>query len=82
MFRFEFNIRRVLHMKWSKGRNCELYSTVALRKGAKNNETGNINDNFTVKLSFLFNLEYSVIHKYLYNKSTYSCQLQLHAMVK
>ena len=28
----------------------------------------NKNDNFTVKLSFLFNSEKSVIHSYLYNK--------------
>ena len=29
------------------------------------------NDNFTVKLSFLFNSENSVIHSYLYNNKWY-----------
>ena len=80
MFRFEFNIGRDLHTKWSKGRNCKTYSKVAPRKGEKNNENENKNDNFIVKLSgffFFFNLKLLQ-----FKKSTYSCQLQLHAMMK
>jgi hypothetical protein len=38
------------------------------RNGAKYSESEIKNDNFTVKLSFLFNSENSVIHSYLYNK--------------
>ena len=41
------------------------------RNGAKYSESEIKNDNFTVKLSLLFNLENSVIHSYLYNKIFY-----------
>jgi hypothetical protein len=41
------------------------------RKGAKYSENEIKNDNFTVKLSFLFNSENSVIHSYLYNDLKY-----------
>jgi hypothetical protein len=37
------------------------------RNGAKYSESEIKKDNFTVKLSFLFNSENSVIHNYLYN---------------
>ena len=37
-------------------------------KWPKHSQSEIKNDNFTVKLSFLFNTENSVIHSYLYNK--------------
>ena len=43
------------------------------RNGVKYSEGEIKNDNFTVKLSFLFNSENSVIHSYLYNKVCYFC---------
>ena len=75
MFRFEFNIRRDLHTKWSKGRNCKTYSKVAPRKGEQNNENENKNDNFIVKLSgCFFNFETSVIQKiHLFMSITSTC---------
>jgi hypothetical protein len=42
-----------------------------LSVGTTANSPLNKNDNFTVKLSFLFNSENSVIHSYLYNKMLY-----------
>jgi hypothetical protein len=47
-------------------------------KWCENSESEIKNDNFTVKLSFLFNPENSVIHSYLYNKYDYYTSLTSH----
>ena len=45
----------------------EVYILRRQQNGAKNSESEIKNDNFTVKLSFLFHSENSLIHNYLYN---------------
>jgi hypothetical protein len=60
-----------LYTKRSKGRNCKTY-----RKSSENKK-----DNFTVKVSYLFNSEHSVIHSYLYNNVGYRYFLKINCQL-
>ena len=56
----------------SKGGNCKACRKVSLTtEWAKYSKSLIKNDNFTVKLLFLFHSKYSLIHSYLYNKLEY-----------
>ena len=60
------------HTNLSMEGNCKTYRKVATTTGgAKYSKSLIKNDNFTVKLSFLFNSENSAIHSFLYNKLEY-----------